>query len=74
MFIELLAIYVTLVTVDVCERHLSTGSHPAALKDEVTSPGGSTSAALRALEQGGLRGTLMAAVAAAADRCREMNK
>jgi len=53
---------------------LSTGSHPAALKDEVTSPGGSTSAALRALEQGGLRGTLMAAVAAAADRCREMNK
>ena len=43
-------------------------------KDEVTSPGGSTAAAIRALEMGGLRGTLMSAVSAAADRCRDMNK
>jgi len=53
---------------------LSTGSHPGVLKDEVTSPGGSTAAALRALELGGLRGTMMSAVSAAADRCRDMNK
>ena len=43
-------------------------------QDEVTSPGGSTAAAIRALEMGGLRGTLMSAVSAAADRCRDMNK
>ena len=43
------------------------------LQDEVTSPGGSTAAALRALELGGLRGTMMSAVSAAADRCRDMN-
>ena len=43
-------------------------------QDEVTSPGGSTAAALRALELGGLRGTMMSAVSAAADRCRDMNK
>ena len=44
------------------------------LQDEVTSPGGSTAAAIRALEMGGLRGTVMSAVSAAADRCRDMNK
>ena len=53
---------------------LDTGTHPGVLKDEVTSPGGSTIAALRALELGGLRGTMMSAVSSAADRCREMNK
>ena len=53
---------------------LDTGTHPGMLKDEVTSPGGSTIAALRALELGGLRGIMMSAVSAAADRCREMNK
>jgi pyrroline-5-carboxylate reductase len=53
---------------------LDTGTHPGVLKDEVTSPGGSTIAALRALELGGLRGTMMSAVSTAADRCREMNK
>ena len=51
----------------------TTGSHPGMLKDEVTSPGGSTAAALRALELGGLRGTMMSAVSAAAERCRDMN-
>lgn len=53
---------------------INTGSHPGVLKDEVTSPGGSTAAAIRALEMGGLRGTVMSAVSAAADRCRDMNK
>ena len=53
---------------------LKRGAHPGVLKDEVTSPGGSTIAALRALEMGGLRGTMMSAVAAASDRCREINR
>ena len=52
---------------------LDTGIHPGVLKDEVTSPGGTTIAALRALELGGLRGTMMSAVSAASERCREMS-
>ena len=53
---------------------LSTSSHPGGLKDEVTSPGGSTAAAIRALEVGGVRATMMAAVQAATERCREINR
>ena len=53
---------------------LSTSSHPGVLKDEVTSPGGSTAAAIRALEVGGVRATMMAAVQAATERCREINR
>ncbi|MBC7806568.1 MAG: pyrroline-5-carboxylate reductase [Akkermansiaceae bacterium] len=51
---------------------LTTGTHPMALKDAVTTPGGTTIAALGVLESGGLRGTLMDAVRAAAERSKEM--
>lgn len=51
---------------------LETGQHPGQLKDAVTSPGGTTIAGLHALESGGLRGTLMNAVQAAAERSREL--
>ncbi len=47
---------------------LQTGIHPAALKDEVTTPAGCTIDGLLALEDGGLRSTLVRAVTAAADR------
>ena len=53
---------------------LTTRSHPGVLKDEVTSPAGSTAAAIRALELGRLRATMMTAVQAAAERCREINR
>ena len=49
-----------------------TGDHPGVLKDRVASPGGTTIAALHALERGGFRGVVMDAVVAAAERSREM--
>lgn len=49
-----------------------TGRHPAQLKDMVTSPGGSTIAALEALEDAGVRSALYKAVSAAWRRAKEV--
>jgi len=49
-----------------------TGLHPAALKDAVASPGGTTIAGIEALEAGGFRAALISAVTAAAKRAGEM--
>jgi pyrroline-5-carboxylate reductase len=51
---------------------LETGLHPGVLKDQVTSPGGTTIAGLHALEHGGIRATLIDAVEAATLRAREL--
>lgn len=53
---------------------LVTGQHPGALKDAVTSPGGTTIAGLHELERGCLRGTLMNAVEAATLRSQELGR
>jgi len=53
---------------------LETGQHPGPLKDNVTSPGGTTIAGVHALEAGGFRGTVMNAVEAAAKRSAELGK
>lgn len=45
-----------------------TGKHPAALKDMVTSPGGTTIHGLEVLESRGFRGAVMGAVRAATER------
>ena len=51
---------------------LETRQHPAQLKDQVVSPGGTTIAGLHRLEQGGLRGLLIDAVEAATKRSQEL--
>ncbi len=54
------------------EMVLATGEHPAVLKDRVASPGGTTIEGLAALEAGGLRATIMAAVERAVRRATEL--
>ena len=51
---------------------VETGEHPALLKEKVTSPGGTTIAALHSLENGGFRGVVMDAVEAACFRSKEL--
>lgn len=51
---------------------LETGKHPGQLKDEVCSPGGTTICGIHELEKGGVRGSLMLAVEAAANRSSKL--
>lgn len=68
-----IAFTLALQTLDgVVEMLKKTGSHPAQLRDMITSPGGTTIAALEALEKGGMRAAVMGAVRAAAERSRAM--
>ncbi len=53
---------------------LETGIHPGALKDQVTSPGGTTIEGLHELEKGKLRGTVMSAVRAATEKSKKLGQ
>jgi pyrroline-5-carboxylate reductase len=48
------------------------GEHPVQLREAVTSPGGTTIAAIRTLEDHGVRAALLAALEAARDRSKEL--
>ncbi len=53
---------------------LATGQHPGALKDQVTSPGGTTIEGLHELEKGKLRAAVMSAVRAATEKSRKLGQ
>jgi pyrroline-5-carboxylate reductase len=49
-----------------------TGEHPTVLREQVTSPGGTTAAAIRQLEDHAVRAAFLTALEAARDRSREL--
>lgn len=51
---------------------VDTGKHPGELKDMVCSPAGTTIEAVRTLEEGGFRASVMNAVIAASERSKEL--
>ena len=53
---------------------LETGAHPGALKDQVTSPGGTTIDGLHELEKGRMRAAVMSAVRAAAEKSKKLRR
>lgn len=53
---------------------LETAQHPGALKDQVTSPGGTTIEGLHELEKGKLRATVMSAVRAATEKSKKLGQ
>ncbi len=52
----------------------ATGKHPATLRDQVCTPGGTTISGLYAMEEGGFRLSLMNAVIAATRRSKELGE
>lgn len=53
---------------------IETGLHPAVLRNQVTSPGGTSAAALYQLEKGGVRTVISRAIWAAYQRSRELGE
>ena len=54
------------------EMMRSSGDHPGVLRDRVTSPGGTTIAGMKALEETGFRDSVMSAVVSATERSGEL--
>ncbi len=66
--------YAAATVIGAGEMILATGQHPGALKDAVCSPGGSTIAGIRALENKGFRGAVMDCVIATYQKNKELGK
>ena len=64
--------YAAMTMVGAAEMYLQTHNHPGALKDAVCSPGGSTIAGIRALEQHGFRAAAMDCVLATYKKNKEL--
>ncbi|MEG0012522.1 MAG: pyrroline-5-carboxylate reductase [Cellulosilyticaceae bacterium] len=57
-----------------CEMILETKKHPGVLKDEVTSPGGTTIQAVAKLEETGFRHSVISGMTACYDKAKDMSK
>ena len=66
--------YAAMTMAGAAEIYLRTHNHPGALKDAVCSPGGSTIAGVRILEERGFRGAAMDCVCAAYAKNKELGK
>ena len=66
--------YAAMTMAGAAQMYLSTHQHPGALKDAVCSPGGSTIAAVRVLEDKGFRSAAMECVTAAFRKNKELGK
>ncbi|MGH9756649.1 MAG: pyrroline-5-carboxylate reductase dimerization domain-containing protein, partial [Candidatus Acidiferrales bacterium] len=69
---ELATLLAAQTTLGAAKVALETGSHPALLKDMVTTPAGCTIDGILELEEGKLRVTLIKAVVKASQRAREL--
>ncbi|HEY9906588.1 MAG TPA: pyrroline-5-carboxylate reductase [Thermosynechococcaceae cyanobacterium] len=69
-----IAAKLALQTVKGTAQLLESGLHPAELKDQVTSPGGTTIAGIAQLERSGFRSALIEAVQAATRRSQELGR
>lgn len=67
-------LYASQMLLGTAKLALETGKHPGQLKDEVCSPGGSTIAGVRALEDGAFRAAVIDAVKRAHERNQELGK
>ena len=66
--------YAAMTMIGSAEMYMQTKTHPGALKDAVCSPGGSTIAGLRAMEEGGFRSSAIEGVIATFKRNKELGK
>jgi len=60
------------MTMGAAKMTLESGKHTGQLKDDVTSPSGTTIRGIQVLERAGVRGTVMDAVQASAERAAEL--
>jgi len=69
---DIATLLATQTTLGAATMVLETGSHPALLKDAVTTPAGCTMDGILELEEGGLRVTLIKAVMRATERAKQL--